>query len=166
MRVQPSKCLCLATGKILRPSLEVTRDTTTYNCPWVNTGLGRYTPTRSKLWPWLFMIVIAKATRTGNWHRRIVNGRVMLDGVMKMWGMNTRSPMWVPVMISASRTCCPSYLIMSLVPLHKLADTFRLCNSMIGVPFFNTNRWCAMLPILSEFRNSTGNRTLASTFVS
>jgi hypothetical protein len=73
-------------------------------------------------------------------------------------GMNIRSPTWVPVMISASKTRCPSSLTMSLVPLHKPADTFRLRNSMIGVPFFNTNRWCAMLPILSEFKNLTGHR--------
>ncbi len=43
--MQPSKYLCLAMGKILRPSLEVTRETTTYNWPWVNTEFGRYTPT-------------------------------------------------------------------------------------------------------------------------
>jgi hypothetical protein len=43
------------------------QDRATYNCPWVNVGLQRSTPTMSKLCPCTLLIVIVKARVTGNW---------------------------------------------------------------------------------------------------
>jgi len=41
---------------IFNPFLVVTLDMTTYNCPCVITGRGKYNPTLDNDWPWLFFI--------------------------------------------------------------------------------------------------------------
>jgi hypothetical protein len=80
------------------------REITTYNWPWEETKDNKYTPTLLNVWPWRLLIVIANATRTGNWWWRKTNGQLVPEGDMMMRGMNTRLPTLFPVMISTSMT--------------------------------------------------------------
>jgi len=51
---------------IFSHSLDITLESTTYDCPWENTGVGRYTPTCLSGCTWLLLIVIANDTVKGN----------------------------------------------------------------------------------------------------
>ncbi len=84
--MQPSKYFCLAMGKILRPSLEVTRETATYNWPWVNTVFGRYTPTGASSQQFNFFANINLIYFTGCLHTQ--QPEVTKDGVFHSMGMS------------------------------------------------------------------------------
>ena len=71
--------------------------------PWLKTGRGRKRPARSSDWPCDLFMVIAKATRTGNWRRRSVKGKRESEGWMVMRGMVALRPMYSPVMTTPSR---------------------------------------------------------------
>ena len=80
-----------------------TRDIATYKSPWVNTGVGRYSPTRSKVRPCALLIVIAKARRMGNCVRLNCMAECSSVAIRLMRGISTMAPMLTPVAISASR---------------------------------------------------------------
>ena len=102
-----------------RPFLLVTLDTATYNCPWLKTGFGKYTPTCCNDCPWLLFIVIAKHTEVGNCHLFKTNGHFESLGDKVILGMNTCLPILVPIMIFASITHVANLVIMSLVQLQR-----------------------------------------------
>ena len=80
------------------------RDIATYKSPWVDTGVGRYRPTWSNVWPCALLIVIAKARRIGNCVRLNFIANCSSIGIRLMRGISTMSPMLTPVAISASMT--------------------------------------------------------------
>jgi len=108
------------------------------------------------VWPWLLLIVIANATRTGNWWQRKTNGQSVPEGDMMMQGMNTHLSTLYPVMISISMTRWPNLLIINLVPLHNPIDWLRLHNKRIGTPTLSSSSWFAIPLNYKVFRNSTG----------
>ena len=59
-------------------------------------------PTHRSDWPWLLLMVITKAARTGNWRRFHLKGNAPSSGVRSMRGSRTMRPRWVPEMIFAS----------------------------------------------------------------
>lgn len=59
--------------KTAKQSTLVACDTATYNCPCVNTGIRKSTPTTSSDCPRALFIVIAKHSRIGNCLRARIN---------------------------------------------------------------------------------------------
>ncbi len=108
------------------------------------------------VWPWFLLIVIANATRTGNWRRRKTNGQSVPEGDMMMRGMNTCLPTLFPMMISASMTRWPNLLTINLIPLHNPIDWLRLCNKRIGTPTLSSSSWFVIPLNCKMFKNSTG----------
>ena len=99
--------------------LLVTLEIATYNCPWLKTSFGKYTPTCFNDCPWLLFIVIAKHTEIGNCRLFKTNGHFESLGDNVILGMNTRLPILVPIMIFASITHVANLVIMSLVQLQR-----------------------------------------------
>ncbi len=107
------------------------------------------------VWPWLLLIVIANATRTGNWQWRKTNGQLVPEGDMMMRGMNTCLPTLFPMMISASMTRWPNFLTINLLPLHNPIDWLRLRNKRIGTLILSSSLWFAISLNFKVFKNST-----------
>ena len=72
--------LALFDNKIFKFCLFRDLERATYNCPWLNTGEGKNTPTLLYDCPWNLFIVIAKPNLMGNCFRRILNGISSFDG--------------------------------------------------------------------------------------
>jgi len=142
-----------------RPFLLVTLDIATYNCPWLKTGFGRYTPTCFKDWPWLLLIVIAKHTEIGNYRLFKRNGHFDSLGDNVILGIKTCAPILVLVMIFASMTHVPSLVITNLVPLQTPAFWFRFQSNMIGKADFNFNLWFGNPGNPNVFKNSPRYKT-------
>ena len=60
----------------------------------------------------------------------------MSDGIIGIRGMNTFSPVPLPVIIVASIQLIINFFTTNLVPLHNLGGN-KFLNSIIGVPIFN-----------------------------
>ncbi|KAM3212539.1 hypothetical protein ACQJBY_065541 [Aegilops geniculata] len=90
------------------PSLFVTLEKAMYNCPYVKTCLGRYSPTLIRDWPWILVIVIAKQIDIGYFLLFRINGHTDSVGDMTILGIYTFSPTCVPVIICALMNLLPS----------------------------------------------------------
>ena len=114
----------------LLPTLEAP----TYNCPCEKHGSSNCSPATFRDWPCDLLIDIAKDSRTGNWS--LLNWNGMSDGIIGIRGMNTFSPVPLPVIIVASIQLIINFFTTNLVPLHNLGGN-KFLNSIIGVPIFN-----------------------------
>jgi hypothetical protein len=91
--------------------LDTPLDRATYNCPWENTGSGRYTPTFGNVCPCALLIVIVKLRRTGNCFLLNLKGRDRSsEGDKGILGMNTLHLAFVPLTIYASIICLSNAL--------------------------------------------------------
>ncbi|GFU32387.1 hypothetical protein TNCV_2009261 [Trichonephila clavipes] len=92
--------------------------------------------------PCALLIVIAKASRTGNCKR--LNSNDISVGIIGIRGSRTSSPLNFPVKIVASITLFIIFLTESLVPLQSRGG-FMFRRSMMGTPIFNVGT-CGGMP--------------------
>ena len=90
-------------------------------------------PTKSKVWPYALLIVIAKHNRIGNCI--LLNGRGNFsssDVSSGILGMNTCVFLKSPLDIVALITCDLKSLHIKRVPLHNPSQGFRFLSNIIG----------------------------------
>jgi len=139
---------------IFSPSLDVTLETTTYNWPWENTGVGRYTPTCLSDYPWLLLIVIANDTVKRNCFRWNLRGILTSEGDRDSLDTKTWSLTLLPEMTLPSMTYIPILVITNLVPLHNPYRVSIFLNNIIDTPTFNLNLWLGSPEAVMVLRNS------------
>jgi len=85
---------------------------------------------------------------------------MVYDGIIRIRGNWTISPLNFPLKIVASRTFPIILLITKCVPLHNLGG-YKLRRRITGDPIFN-RRLCGGIPGISmEFKNSVGKLTVS-----
>ena len=119
-------------------SKDVHLDMATYNCPWLNTGVCKSTPTNFTDCPIDLLMVRAYANWTGNWRLVIRKGISEEDGVKDIFGMNTKLPNFSPVKIWASIMRVLHLETINVVPLHSPSLGAIFLNNVIGQPTFNS----------------------------
>ena len=103
------------------PSLFVTLEKATYNCPCVKTCLGRYSPTLFRDCPWLLLIVIAKQTNIWYFLLFRTNGNVDLVGEMTTLAIYDFLPHVFQLLSVCFDESSAKLTIVILVPLHNPA---------------------------------------------
>ena len=71
---------------------EVQQERATYNCPWEKTGVCKSNPTFATDCPWDLLMVIAKASWTGNWWHLNFTGISSAEGSNDILGIKTVFP--------------------------------------------------------------------------
>ena len=74
-------------------------------------------------------------------------------GMRGILGMKTSSPLALPVIMVASKTCAISLFTVSLVPLHSFGGS-RFHSNVMGAPTFSRRLYGGIPGGSSEFRNS------------
>ena len=119
---------------------DLTLEKATYNCPCVKTLFNKYKPAKSRVWPWLLFIVMAKAGFIGNWILTISIGKLLSDGIKESFESKCLSPFRFPVLISTSIKCVPNRVIFIRVPLHKPYLGLMFLNKITGWNNFSCRR--------------------------
>ena len=101
-------------------------------------------------------MVMAKATRSGNWRRRSAKGKRESEGWRVIRGMVTLRPMNSPVMMTPSRRCAWMAVTIRRVPFQRLDLASRFRSSMTTAPTLSLISCKGRPERFRELRNSTG----------
>ena len=124
----------------------------TYRCSCEKHGFSKFSPHTCSNCPCALLMVIAKASRTGNCRRLNSNGISVI--IIGMHG-NRKSPLNFPFKMIASMILFIIFLTESLVPLQSRGG-FMFRRRIIGRPIFNVKMCGGMPGKSSEFKNSVG----------
>ena len=124
---------CSGNKTLIRDS-EVQCERATYNYPWEKTEVCRSKPTFATDWPWDLLMVIANASRTGNWWQLNLTGISSADGSSDILGIKTVFPHPTPERILHSKTCGLILVRIRWVPLQRPLDASKFQSSIKGLP--------------------------------
>ena len=132
-----------------------TLDMQTYSWPWAKQESFNQTPDLWRVWPWDLLIVIAKATLTGNVRLLHSKGNSLSLGLRLILGIKTVLFLCSPPTILHSRRWfqCNFWKI-NRVPLQRPILEFKFLIRMRGIPGMIKSLWCGKPVGEREFRYS------------
>ena len=135
---------------------EVQQERATYNCPWEKTGVWKSNPTFATDCPWDLLMVIAKASQTGNWWCLNFTGIFSAEGSNDILGIKTVFPYPTPEIILHSKKWGLNLVRIRWAPLQRPLEGSRLHSSIKGEPTSNVRCESGRPLTVIEFRNSAG----------